>query len=101
MLPGATVYWTTNTYDGIGRTKAVQAPDLSTSTHLYSGATVTTMPRPTATQPRIERPGRTRVTLWDGSTQVTEMAANALRSDVGGVLGDNGLHGFSILIPWN
>ena len=29
------------------------------------------------------------------------MAANALRSDVGGVLGDNGLHGFSILIPWN
>ena len=41
-VPGATVYWTTNTYDGIGRTKSVQAPDSSTSTYLYSGATVTT-----------------------------------------------------------
>lgn len=41
------------------------------------------------------------VTLWDGSTQLTPMAANALRSDVGGLLGDNGLHGFSIPIPGN
>ena len=39
------------------------------------------------------------VTLWDGGTQIASTTANGSRSDVGGVLGDNGLHGFSIPIP--
>jgi hypothetical protein len=39
------------------------------------------------------------VTLWDGATQVASTTANTFRPDVGGVLGDNGLHGFSIPIP--
>jgi hypothetical protein len=39
------------------------------------------------------------VTLWDGSTQVASAMANASRPDVGGALGDNGLHGFTIPIP--
>src|SRR5450432_1398142 len=41
--PGATVYWTVYTYDGIGRTKSVLAPDgASTTGYVYSGATVKT-----------------------------------------------------------
>ena len=37
-----TVYWTTYTYDGIGRTKTVKAPDgASTTTYGYAGAVVT------------------------------------------------------------
>ncbi len=39
------------------------------------------------------------VSLWDGNTQITSMLANAARGDVGAVLGDNGLHGYSIPIP--
>jgi hypothetical protein len=39
------------------------------------------------------------VTLWDGNTQVASAVANASRPDVGGALGDNGLHGFTIPIP--
>ena len=39
------------------------------------------------------------VTLWDGGTQVASVTANGSRGDVGGLLGDNGLHGFSIPIP--
>jgi YD repeat-containing protein len=36
--PGATVYWTTYTYDGSGRTLAVTAPDgNSTTTYTYQG----------------------------------------------------------------
>ena len=39
------------------------------------------------------------VSLWDGSTQIASVTANGSRSDVGGLLGDNGLHGFSLQIP--
>ena len=39
------------------------------------------------------------VTLWDGATQIASTTANGSRGDVGGVLGDNGLHGFALLIP--
>ena len=39
------------------------------------------------------------VSLWDGSTQIASASANGSRGDVGAVLGDNGLHGFSIPIP--
>jgi RHS repeat-associated protein len=41
--PGGTVYYTTNTYDGIGRTLSVIKPDgASTTTYSYAGNTVTT-----------------------------------------------------------
>ncbi len=41
-VPGATVYWTKYTYDGIGRTVSVLAPDGgSTATYVYAGNTVT------------------------------------------------------------
>jgi RHS repeat-associated protein len=40
--PGGTLYWTTNTYDGSGRTVSTQAPDgSSTTTYVYQGNTVT------------------------------------------------------------
>ena len=39
------------------------------------------------------------VSLWDGATQIASTTANASRADVGGVLGDNGLHGYSMPIP--
>jgi RHS repeat-associated protein len=39
--PGATVYWTRYTYDGLGRTLTVQAPDgASTISSIYQGNTV-------------------------------------------------------------
>jgi len=41
--PAGTVYWTIYTYDGIGRTTKVKAPDgASTTTYAYAGANVTT-----------------------------------------------------------
>ena len=39
------------------------------------------------------------VSVYDGTTLLTTVAANQLRSDVGGYLGDNGLHGFSVATP--
>ena len=40
--PGDPVYWTVYTYDGLGRTLSVRAPDgASTTTYSYSGNTVT------------------------------------------------------------
>jgi len=39
------------------------------------------------------------VSLYDGSTLLTTVAANGSRSDVGNFLGDNGLHGFTISTP--
>ena len=40
--PGATVYWTVYSYDGLGRTTQVVAADgVSTTTYLYQGNTVT------------------------------------------------------------
>ena len=39
------------------------------------------------------------VSIYDGSTFVTNVLANTLRSDVGSYLGDNGLHGFAIPTP--
>ena len=39
------------------------------------------------------------VTLWDGSTQIGSTTANGSRGDVGALLGDNGLHGFTLAIP--
>jgi subtilisin family serine protease len=39
------------------------------------------------------------VGIYDGSTLVTSVLANNLRSDVGSYLGDNGLHGFAIPTP--
>ena len=39
------------------------------------------------------------VSIYDGSTLVTSVTANTLRSDVGAYLGDNGLHGFAIPTP--
>jgi hypothetical protein len=39
------------------------------------------------------------VNIYDGSTLVTSVVANTLRSDVGAYLGDNGLHGFAIPTP--
>ena len=41
-VPGNTVYWTTYTYDGLGRTVSVLLPDgASTTTYAYSGNTST------------------------------------------------------------
>jgi len=39
------------------------------------------------------------VSLWDGATQIATTTANSLRADVGAVVGDNGLPGFSLPIP--
>ena len=39
------------------------------------------------------------VTLWDGAIQIASTTANGLRGDVGSLLGDNGLHGFSMPLP--
>jgi hypothetical protein len=39
------------------------------------------------------------VRIYDGTTLVTTVTANQLRSDVGSFLGDNGLHGFNIPTP--
>jgi RHS repeat-associated protein len=39
--PGGTVYWTTYTYDGLGRTISTVAPDGATTTYLYQGNTTT------------------------------------------------------------
>jgi subtilisin family serine protease len=39
------------------------------------------------------------VSIYDGSTLVTTVTANTLRSDVGSYLGDNGFHGFAIPTP--
>jgi hypothetical protein len=39
------------------------------------------------------------VSIYDGSTLVTTVLANTLRSDVGSYLGDNGVHGFAIPTP--
>jgi YD repeat-containing protein len=39
--PGGTVYWTTYTYDGLGRTTSVVAPDGATTTYLYQGNATT------------------------------------------------------------
>jgi hypothetical protein len=39
------------------------------------------------------------VSIYDGNTLVTSVPANQSRPDVGGFLGDNGLHGFSIATP--
>jgi YD repeat-containing protein len=38
--PGGTVYWTNYTYDGLGRTVSVAAPDASASTYAYLTNTV-------------------------------------------------------------
>jgi subtilisin family serine protease len=43
--------------------------------------------------------GSITVSIYDGSTFVTNVVANTLRSDVGSYLGDNGLHGFAIPTP--
>ena len=41
--PDGTVRWTTNTYDGLGRTMSVLSPDgASTTSYAYAGNTVTT-----------------------------------------------------------
>ena len=39
------------------------------------------------------------VSIYDNATLLTTVAANQSRGDVGAVLGDNGLHGFSYTIP--
>lgn len=39
------------------------------------------------------------VSIYDGATLLTTVAANQSRPDVGGHLGDNGLHGFNIATP--
>ena len=39
--PGGTVYWTTYTYDALGRTTQITLPDGSISTYAYSGNTTT------------------------------------------------------------
>src|ERR1700738_5021026 len=39
--PGGTVYWTTYTYDGLGRTLTAVAPDGSQTSYSYVGKTVT------------------------------------------------------------
>jgi hypothetical protein len=39
------------------------------------------------------------VSLWDGATQIASTTANSSRPDVGAVIGDNGLHGFSLQLP--
>ena len=39
------------------------------------------------------------VSLWDGAVLIASATANQSRADVGAVLGDNGLHGFSIPLP--
>lgn len=43
--------------------------------------------------------GSISVSIYDGSTLVTSVVANILRTDVGSYLGDNGLHGFAIPTP--
>ena len=46
------------------------------------------------------RPGQSiNVSLWDGNTQIASVLASGSRGDVGAVLGDNGLHAYSIPIP--
>jgi YD repeat-containing protein len=40
--PGSTIYWTTNTYDGSGRTLTQTKPDGSVTTTSYAGNSVTT-----------------------------------------------------------
>jgi len=39
------------------------------------------------------------VSLWDGSTQIASTSASAYRPDVGAVLGDQGSHGFTLVLP--
>ena len=39
------------------------------------------------------------VSLWEGYSQVTSTTASLSRPDVGAYLGDNGLHGFKLLLP--
>jgi len=39
--PNATVYWTTYTYDALGRTVAVTKADGSVTSYLYQGNTTT------------------------------------------------------------
>jgi hypothetical protein len=39
------------------------------------------------------------VNIYDGNTLLATVFANELRSDVGSILGDNGLHGFSFATP--
>jgi len=39
------------------------------------------------------------VTLWDGATQIASALANGARPDVGAVIGDKGMHGFSLALP--
>ena len=39
------------------------------------------------------------VSIYDGSTLLGTVTANQLRSDVGSLLGDSGLHGFSLPLP--
>ena len=39
------------------------------------------------------------VTFYDGATLLYSLNAGMTRGDVGGVLGDNGAHGFSISTP--
>ena len=39
------------------------------------------------------------VSLWYGSTQIASVTANGFRPDIGALLGDNGLHGFTLQVP--
>jgi hypothetical protein len=39
------------------------------------------------------------VSLWDGGTSIASVTAASLRADVGSLLNDNGLHGFSMAVP--
>ncbi|HUK91917.1 MAG TPA: hypothetical protein VLZ81_16055, partial [Blastocatellia bacterium] len=39
------------------------------------------------------------VEIYDGTTLISTVLANVLRADVGGFIGDNGLHGFNIPTP--
>ena len=39
------------------------------------------------------------VSLWSNGTQIASTTAGGARADVGALLGDNGLHGFSLSIP--
>ena len=48
----------------------------------------------------LSRPGQSiTVSIYDGSTLLTTIAANQPRPDVATALGDNGLHGFSYAVP--